>query len=809
MQLLAALAALAVVVSPVLGAVPQFGQCGGQASIQIFWLREADAECRVLNPFFFQCLTPSSTATTAPSGPSGTTTAPAPPSSGTNCPNRTKFKFFGVNESGAEFGQGKIPGVLGTDYIFPAPSSIDFFVAQGFNTFRVPFQMERMVSPSTGMTGALVSSYLGNYTATINYITNTKGAFAIIDPHNFMIYNGAQITNTASFQTFWTNLASQFRTNTRVIFDVMNEPNSMPATTVFALNQAAVNGIRAAGATSQLILVEGTSWTGAWTWVSSGNAAAFAGGIKDPNNNWAVQMHQYLDSDGSGTNPTCVSSTIGAERLAAATAWLKQTGFKGFLGEIGAGSNSACISAVQGAMCAMQQSGVWLGAAFWAAGPWWPADYFTSIEPPSGLAVSQILPQALKPCTLRASGIPQSTTTPIRCSQKRTETRSISKVSSRRLRAQRLPRTRRIRSRASRAVAQLSKIIDIGPEKTWAALKAAREKLPYDELCKRFMDQSVSGIQCILLDDGLGGVEELAEGIAWHDQFTSSASKRIVRVETVAEKILMAVFAHNPPFADMGSLAVFSSRFEATLRDCGADPAVVGFKSVACYRTGLDVASSADLENLAIGGDGFAMQKCLEDVHRMYQDAGKIRLAHKPLNDYVVRIALKISGECGKPIQFHTGLGDNDLSLTRASPAHLQSVIKAFPNTQFVLLHSAYPYTRDAGYLTAVYSNVWLDFGEVFPFVSAHGQRSIIHQVLELAPTNKILWSTDGHWWPESYYLGSRQARLALLEVLKEYVIRDELTEEEAIVIVQNALFHNSNRLYKLGLEPKLPENLQ
>lgn len=52
-------------------------------------------------------------------------------------------------------------------------------------------------------------------------------------------------------------------------------------------------------------------------------------------------MHQYLDSDGSGTSPTCVSSTIGKERLAAATEWLKSTGLKGFLGEIGAGSNSA------------------------------------------------------------------------------------------------------------------------------------------------------------------------------------------------------------------------------------------------------------------------------------------------------------------------------------------------------------------------------------------------------------------------------------------------------------------------------------
>lgn len=72
----------------------------------------------------------------------------------------------------------------------------------------------------------------------------------------------------------------------------------------------------------------------------------------------------------------------------------------------------------------------------------------------------------------------------------------------------------------------------------------------------------------------------------------------------------------------------------------------------------------------------------------------------------------------------------------------MQSIIKAFPNTTFVLLHSSYPFTREAGYLTSVYKNVYLDFGEIFPFVSAEGQRAVIRQVLELCPTNKIMWSS-------------------------------------------------------------------
>lgn len=100
----------------------------------------------------------------------------------------------------------------------------------------------------------------------------------------------------------------------------------------------------AAGATSQMIFVEGTSYSGAWTWVSAGNDALSA--LTDPQNNIVYEMHQYLDSDSSGTSSTCVSSTIGSERLAAATAWLKSSGKKAILGEFAGGANSVCESAV-------------------------------------------------------------------------------------------------------------------------------------------------------------------------------------------------------------------------------------------------------------------------------------------------------------------------------------------------------------------------------------------------------------------------------------------------------------------------------
>lgn len=156
----------------------------------------------------------------------------------------------------------------------------------------------------------------------------------------------------------------------------------MDETVVVALNQAAINGIRDAGATTQYIFVEGNAYTGAWTWTTYNTAMV---NLTDPSDLIVYEMHQYLDSDGSGTSDQCVSSTIGQERVVDATTWLKSNGKRGILGEFAGGANSVCEAAVEGMLDYLEQnSDVWLGASWWSAGPWW-GNYIFSMEPPSGL----------------------------------------------------------------------------------------------------------------------------------------------------------------------------------------------------------------------------------------------------------------------------------------------------------------------------------------------------------------------------------------------------------------------------------------
>jgi endoglucanase len=369
----------------VLAAVAQaqqtaYGQCGG-----IGWTGQTTCVsgyyCYYNNAYYSQCIPGSGGATTSTKAATTTTKAGTTTTTATSAvAGATGFRWLGVDESGPEFGSGTYPGTYGVTFIFPSLTTLDSLMAEGYNIFRLPFAMERMAP--TSLTGPLSAAYLANYTTVVNHITN-KGGYAVIDPHNFGRYNGAIITDTVGFGTFWTNLAGTFKSNSHAIFDTNNEYNTEDQTLVLNMNQAAINAIRAVGATSQYIFVEGNAWSGAWTWVAT-NTNLVA--LTDPENKIVYEMHQYLDSDGSGTSATCVNNTIGYDRVLSATQWLQQNGKVGIIGEFAGGANSVCLEAVVGMLNYLKaNSNVWLGAIWWGGGPWW-GSYIYSYEPPSGVA---------------------------------------------------------------------------------------------------------------------------------------------------------------------------------------------------------------------------------------------------------------------------------------------------------------------------------------------------------------------------------------------------------------------------------------
>lgn len=348
-----------------------------------------------------------------------------------------------------------------------------------------------------------------------------------------------------------------------------------------------------------------------------------------------------------------------------------------------------------------------------------------------------------------------------------------------------------------RAVNQLSALLTCDP--TWdavaAAIRAKRQSKDYHAWVQRCMD----GIEAVLVDDGLGDPDQ-AESYQYFDQFTPSKSKRIVRIEYEATLIIKKALGQNLSRANAWDTIIRA--FDDVIRRCIEDPEVVGFKSVICYRTGLDIEVLPGHDVRAADSFADIHDASLNDPSYMFD-----RLSHRGLNEYLVHRSAQLireaKGGWKKPIQFHTGLGDNDINLVTSNPSYLQPFIREYLDVPMVLLHASYPFTREAGYLAAMYANVYADIGEVFPFVSRSGQEAIIRQILELCPSCKILWSTDGHWFPETYLLAVEQVRAALKAVLRELTQAGDLSYTQATKLVKDILFNNSNKLYNLGLNFK------
>jgi endoglucanase len=314
--------------------------------------------------------------------------------------------LLGVNLAGAEFGAGDVqdghedpntvPGVYGTNYTYPTHDEIDYYASKGLDVIRLPFLWERLQLTKLG---PLDAAELGRLDDIVNYATS-KGLKIEIEPHNYGFGFNALVgsaTQNSDFADLWSKLASHYKSNPNVIFGLMNEPHVQSASEWFDSANAAIAAIRTAGAMQQ-IFVPGTDFDGAWTWKESGNQDNSAE-IVDPAHNFAFEVHQYLDNDGSGTHKEVVSATIGVERVTEITQWAEATGNHLFLGEVGVWTDQTSLDALSNMLTYIQQhTDVWEGVTYWAGGPWW-GSYMFSIEPENGVDKPQmaVLVQHLAP----------------------------------------------------------------------------------------------------------------------------------------------------------------------------------------------------------------------------------------------------------------------------------------------------------------------------------------------------------------------------------------------------------------------------
>nr|ABP02069.1 carboxymethylcellulase [Cryptococcus sp. S-2] len=308
---------------------------------------------------------------------------------------RTLPRLGGVNLAGCDFGI-DIYGNSGTPAC-PGTEQVGHFIADGANLFRLPAGWQYLVGNNQAST-SLAPDFFAQYDALVQAVIS-KGAYAIIDVHNYARWNGAIIgqggPSNQDFANLWTLLATKYKNDPNVIFGLMNEPHDLDVPTWAGSVQAAVNAIRAAGATSQYILVPGTGFTNANAWFEGQDNALL--GVTDPvggTDKLLLDVHRYNDVDFSGTHAECTTNSL--DVLSSLDSWLQGNGRKAIVSETGGGHTTSCETDLGEFLHGIKEDyPSVLGFAVWAAGSFDPS-YVLSITPTNGVD-NQLFDIAVKP----------------------------------------------------------------------------------------------------------------------------------------------------------------------------------------------------------------------------------------------------------------------------------------------------------------------------------------------------------------------------------------------------------------------------
>ena len=295
---------------------------------------------------------------------------------------------------------------------------------------------------------------------------------------------------------------------------------------------------------------------------------------------------------------------------------------------------------------------------------------------------------------------------------------------------------------------------------------ARRADLGADEVARRML--ASTGISDYLVDTGFQ--PERVTPPAELAAYTQASGHEVVRLETIAEQVI----ATTDP-------AQFADTLRETLHARAAT--AIAFKSVAAYRVGLDLdpGRPSDAEVTA------AAETWVSGT-----------AAHRLADATLIRFLLWSAVDLGRPLQFHVGYGDSDLDLHRCDPLLLTPLLRATAGlgVPIMLLHN-YPFHRSAGYLAQVFDHVFVDVALALSNLGTRAD-ALLAELLELAPFESVLFSSDAFGLAELYALSTALFRHALSAFLDDGISREFWPAAEAERIARLITSGNARRAYRL-----------
>lgn len=234
----------------------------------------------------------------------------------------------------------------------------------------------------------------------------------------------------------------------------------------------------------------------------------------------------------------------------------------------------------------------------------------------------------------------------------------------------------------------------------------------------------------------------------------------------------------------------FQSLVEEALDSYARDPRYVGYKTIVAYRVGLEIE----------WGDESRARREFEEAKQGRAPREWFGPIVKSLREYVISLAVDKAARHGKVVQVHTGIGDKDIVLEKASPTNIFRFLKdeRARRARIVLVHGGYPWTPLASYLVNAFPNVYMDLSIATPFGIANLDNRI-REAIELAPYTKVMYASDGYYVPEIAWVSAIAFKESLSRVLSDLESKDIISGSEAREIAESILYKNAGEVY--GIE--------
>jgi hypothetical protein len=165
----------------------------------------------------------------------------------------------------------------------------------------------------------------------------------------------------------------------------------------------------------------------------------------------------------------------------------------------------------------------------------------------------------------------------------------------------------------------------------------------------------------------------------------------------------------------------------------------------------------------------------------------------KAFSDFIVDQLCHMAGKRDLPMQMHLGTA----ILRGSHPLKAAGLIERHPRTRFLLMHLAYPWSRELLAMAFVFRNIWIDLTWSMLLSPSHFKPAL-HEAIEILPDESRMMFGGDNWHIEETYGTMKLARQLIGEVLQEKIAANYFRAEGAQRLATKIFRDNAIHFFKL-----------